>query len=154
MSAQAATKPNTGATTKPSLTLKRRLKASPERVFAAWTDPEKITRWMGPDEGKAISAECDARTGGRYRWVMQGTSGEIHDVSGVFREVVPNEKLVFTWAWKSTPERQSLVTVLITPDGDGSLLTLTHEQFFDADARDRHRNGWNGALDKMEKLFT
>ncbi|HEX3502862.1 MAG TPA: SRPBCC domain-containing protein [Xanthobacteraceae bacterium] len=108
---------------------------------------------MGPGEAKAISAECDARTGGRYHWVMQTLSGEIHDVSGVFREVIPNEKLVFTWAWKSTPERQSLVTVLITPDGEGSLLTLTHEQFFDEDACDRHQGGWNGALDKMEKLF-
>ena len=78
-------------------------------------------------------------------------SGEEHDVGGVYREIVPNEKLVFTWAWKSTPERESLVTVLIKPDGDGSLLTLTHEQFFDEDARDRHQQGWAGALDKMEK---
>ena len=64
----------------------------------------------------------------------------------------PNEKLVFTWAWKTTPERESLVTVLLKPDGDGTLLTLTHEQFFDEDARDRHKGGWNGALDKMEKI--
>jgi uncharacterized protein YndB with AHSA1/START domain len=153
MSAQAATKPNTGTTTKPSLTLKRRLKASPEKVFAAWTDPEKVKRWMGPGDAKAISAECDARAGGHYRWVMQNGAGEIHDVSGAYREFVPSEKLVFTWAWKSTPERQSLVTVLIKPDGDGSLLTLTHEQFFDEEARDRHQTGWSATLDKMEKMF-
>jgi uncharacterized protein YndB with AHSA1/START domain len=140
--------------TKPSLTLKRRIKASPDKVFAAWTDPEKVKRWMGPGEAKALAAESDPRTGGRYRWVMQTPAGEIHDVSGVYREVIPNEKLVFTWAWKSTPERESLVTVEIKPDGDGSLLTLTHEQFFDADARDRHQQGWNGALDKMEQMFT
>ena len=109
---------------------------------------------MGPGEAKALAAESDPRTGGRYRWVMQTPGGEIHDVSGVYREVIPNEKLVFTWAWKSTPERESLVTIEIKPDGDGSLLTLTHEQFFDADARDRHQQGWNGALDKMEKMFT
>jgi uncharacterized protein YndB with AHSA1/START domain len=146
---QAAVKPST----KPSLTLKRRLKAPPAKVFAAWTDPEKVKRWMGPGEIKALSAECDVRSGGHYRWVMQDPVGETHEVGGVYREVVPNEKLVFTWAWKSTPERQSLVTVLITPDGEGSLLTLTHEQFFDEDACDRHQGGWNGALDKMEKLF-
>jgi uncharacterized protein YndB with AHSA1/START domain len=108
---------------------------------------------MGPGEMKAVIAESDTRTGGRYRWVMQAPNGEQHDVGGVYREVVPNQKLVFTWAWKSTPERESLVTVEIKPDGDGSLLTLTHEQFFDEDARDRHQGGWNGALDKMEKLF-
>jgi uncharacterized protein YndB with AHSA1/START domain len=144
---------STQTATKPSLTLKRRLKASPAKVFAAWIDPEKIKHWMGPGEIKALSAECDARTGGRFRWVMRAPDGEVHDVSGVYREVVPNEKLVFTWAWKSTPERESLVTVLIKPDGDGSLLTLTHEQFFDEDARDRHQGGWNSALDKMQQMF-
>ena len=43
------------------------------------------------------------------------------------------------------PERESLVTVVLKPDGDGTLLTLTHEQFIDEDARDRHQGGWNGA---------
>lgn len=143
----------TQAATKPSLTLRRRLNAPPAKVFAAWTDPEKVKRWMGPGETRALSVECDLRTGGRYRWVMQSPAGEIHDVSGVYREVIANEKLVFTWAWKSTPERESLVTVLIKPDGDGSLLTLTHEQFFDDEARSRHHQGWSSALDKMEKLF-
>ena len=143
----------TQTATKPSLTLKRRFKAPPAKVFAAWTDPEKVKRWMGPGEVKALRAECDVRTGGRYRWVMQTPTGEEHDVTGVYREVIPNEKLVFTWAWRTTPERESLVTVELKPDGDGTLLTLTHEQFFDEQARDGHRGGWNGALDKMEKLF-
>ncbi len=57
--------------TKPSLTLKRRLKAPPAKVFAAWIDPEKVKRWMGPGEIKALHVETDPRTGGRYRWVMQ-----------------------------------------------------------------------------------
>jgi uncharacterized protein YndB with AHSA1/START domain len=109
--------------------------------------------WMGPGEAKATIVESDLRVGGRYRWVMVAPDGEVHDVRGVYREVVPDEKLVFTWGWKSTPERESLVTVLIKPDGDGSILTLTHEQFFDEDARDRHNSGWSSAIDKMEKMF-
>ena len=141
------------AAAKPSLTLKRRLKAPPAKVFAAFTDPEKVRHWMGPGAMKALQAESDLRVGGRYRWVMQSPDGEEHDVSGVYREVVANEKLVFTWAWKTMPERESLVTVLLKPDGDGTLLTLMHEQFADEDARDRHQSGWDGALDKMEKLF-
>jgi uncharacterized protein YndB with AHSA1/START domain len=144
---------STQTATKPSLTLKRRFKAPPAKVFAAWTDPEKVKRWMGPGEVKAVSVTCDVRVGGRYRWLMRAPNGEEYDVGGVYREVVPNERLVFTWAWKSTPERESLVTVLIKPDGEGSLLTLTHEQFFDEEVRDRHQQGWAGALDKMEKLF-
>ena len=140
--------------TKPSLTIKRRFNAAPAKVFAAWTEAEKVRRWMGPGEVQVLSAESDARTGGRYRWVMQAPNGEQHDVSGVYREVTPNEKLVFTWAWKSTPERESLVTVTLKPDGDGTLMTLTHEQFFDEDARDRHQYGWNGAMEKLDKYLT
>jgi uncharacterized protein YndB with AHSA1/START domain len=144
---------STRTAAKPSLTLKRRLRAPPAKVFAAWTDPEKVKGWIGPGEVKVLRVESDPRVGGRYRWLMQAPNGEQHDVSGVYREVVANEKLVFTWAWKSTPERESLVTVLIKPDDDGSLLTLTHEQFFDEAARDRHQGGWTGALDKLEKIF-
>jgi uncharacterized protein YndB with AHSA1/START domain len=143
----------TNVAVKPSLTIKRRFNAPPAKVFAAWTDPEKIKRWMGPGEIKAVSAETDPRAGGRYHWVMQAPNGEQHDVGGVYREVVPNEKLVFTWAWKSTPERESLVTVTFKGDGDGTLMTVLHEQFFDEDARDRHNQGWEGALLKMEKYL-
>ena len=140
-------------TVKPSLTLKRRLNAPPAKVYAAWTDPTQIKRWFGPTQVEALSAAADVRVGGRYRIVMRGSDGEEHDVSGVYREVVPNEKLVFTWAWRTTPERESLVTVTLKADGSGTILTLTHEQFFDEPARDRHRSGWTGALDKLEAYF-
>lgn len=144
---------STAATVKPSLTIKRRFNAPPAKVFSAWIDPEKVKRWMGPGEVKALNVESDPRVGGRYRWIMQAPDGQQHDVSGSYREVVPNEKLVFTWAWKSTPERQSLVTVTFKDDGGGTLMTLHHEQFFDDDARDRHNQGWEGAMLKFEKLF-
>ena len=99
---------------KPSLTLKRRLKAPPAKVFAAWTDPEKVNRWFAPGEATTQRAESDARVGGRYRFVMRAPDGEEHDVSGVYRDVVANRKLVFTWAWKSRAgARKSLVTVLL-----------------------------------------
>jgi len=138
---------------KPSLTIKRRINATPEKVFKAWTDPEKIKQWMGPGEIKTIRAENDVRTGGRYRIVMLTPGGEEHDVSGVYREVVANEKLVYTWAWKSTPERESIVTVTFKPDDGGTLLTLSHEQFVDEAARDSHQGGWNGAMEKLEKYL-
>jgi uncharacterized protein YndB with AHSA1/START domain len=134
---------------KPSLTLKRRLAAAPEKVYAAWTDPEKIVRWFGPDSGPVKSASLDVRDGGRYAIEFSTEDGEEHHVSGIYREVLPNEKLVFSWMWRTMPERQSLVTVLIKPDGDGTLLTLIHDQFFDEAARDRHEFGWNGTLDKL-----
>ena len=142
----------TQTATKPSLTIKRRFNVPPAKVFAAWIDPEKVKLWMGPGEMKAAHVESDPRTGGRYRWVMRAPSGEEHDVSGVYREVIANEKLVFTWAWKTSPERESLVTVSLQPDGDGTLLTLLHQQLFDQTARDGHERGWIGALEKLERF--
>lgn len=138
---------------KPSLAIKRRLDASPATVFSAWTDPQKITRWFGPEGGDVLHADTDVRTGGRYHIVFRTEDGEEHDVSGVYREVVPNEKLQFTWMWRTMPERESLVTVALKRDGDGCVLTLTHEQFFDEPARDRHHAGWSGALDKLERYL-
>ena len=138
---------------KPALTLKRRLNAPPSKIYRAWTDAAKISRWFGPEDAEILRAETDVRVGGRFRIVFRGPDGEEHDVGGVYREVVPKQKLVFTWAWISTPERESLVTVALKRDGDGTLLTLTHEQFFDEPARDRHRSGWSGALDNLENYI-
>jgi len=138
---------------KPSLTLKRRIAAPPTKVYAAWTDPQQIMRWFGPAGAEMISAEVDARVGGRYRMRFRTPDGEEHDVSGTYREVVPDEKLAFTWMWRTLPDRASFVTITIKPDGDGTLLTLLHEQFFDEAARDRHRDGWSGTLEKLARLL-
>jgi len=141
------------ADVKPSLTLKRRLNAPAEKVYAAWTDPQKIVRWFGPDSGPVTKADIDLRVGGGFNIGFHTEDGEYHQVGGVYREVVPNEKLVFTWAWHTMKERESLVTITIKPDGDGSLLTLLHEKFFDEAARDGHQGGWTGSLNKLEALF-
>lgn len=136
----------------PSLTIKRTFKAPAEKVFAAWTQPEGLKRWFGPTDGTTVPlAQTDVRIGGRYRIIMRMVDGEEHRVGGVYKEIVPNRKLVFTWAWESTPERESLVTVEIKPVGTGCEMTFTHERFFDEAARDRHRAGWTGILDKLEQ---
>jgi uncharacterized protein YndB with AHSA1/START domain len=141
--------------TKPSLTLKRRLKATPAQVYAAWADPKKIVHWFGPKEcsSDSVVAEMDVRPGGRYRISFRTEDGEYHEVRGTYREVVPDSRLKFTWAWHTTPERESLVTVTVTKDGDGAILTLHHEQFFDEKARDGHERGWTGTLDKLERYL-
>ena len=139
--------------TRPSLTLTRRLRARPEKVYAAWTEPEKLAQWFGPAQVKAgsVQAQIDLRAGGRYRISFDSANGEHNQVDGIYREVVPNERVVFSWAWHSTPERESLVTVSLKPDGGGTLLTLHHEQFFNEAARDGHQRGWSELLDKLEK---
>ena len=140
---------------KPSLVLKRRIKAAPEKVYEAWTQPEQMTRWWGvtPYSQKKPIAETDLRVGGRFRVQFWGKDEELHAVSGVYREVVPNRRLLFSWAWQSTPERESQVTLDLNPLTDGTILTLTHEQFFSDKARDDHRVGWEAALDNLEKAL-
>jgi uncharacterized protein YndB with AHSA1/START domain len=139
--------------TKPSLTLKRRINAAPAQVFQAWTDPQKMMRWYAPTGAETLHAETDARVGGRFGVRMRTADGQEHDVSGVYREVVPDEKLVFTWQWRSKPEWESLVTITLKRDGEGTILTLIHEQLPDEAEREGHRNGWSGALDKLAGLF-
>lgn len=141
--------------TQPSLILTRRLRAAPATVFAAWTDPEKIIRWFGPEQtiADSVRADMDVRVGGRFRIRFRTDDGEDHEVGGRYLEVVPDRRLVFSWAWHTTPERQSRVTVTLRDEGDVTLLTLTHDRFFDEAARDGHRRGWTGTLDKLERMF-
>ena len=138
---------------RPSLTFARRLKASPAKVYAAWTHPEKIVRWFGRADlrRETMRAVIDARVGGHYR-ISFDTESEYYEVGGIYREVVENERLVFSLAWHSTPERESLVTVTLKPDGEGTWLTVHHAQLFDEASREGHERGWLGALDKLEKF--
>ena len=155
MATPSAAAGNAGLASRPSLTLKRRLNAIPEKVYAAWTDPEKIARWFGPAQVRAgsVQASIDLRVGGRYRISFEGGDGEYFQVDGVYREVVPNARIAFSWAWHSTPERESQVTVSLQPDGSGTLLTLHHEQFFNEAERDGHARGWDALFDKLEKYL-
>jgi uncharacterized protein YndB with AHSA1/START domain len=145
---------NTKTQERPSLALVRKLDAEPAKVWRALTEPEMLKQWMAPDATTRVStAEIDLRVGGRYRIVMSSTGREDHDVRGVYREIVPNKKLVYTWAWKSTPERESLVTIELRSAAGGTELTLRHEQFADEEARDKHQHGWTGCLASLERFF-
>ena len=141
---------------KPALALARRYPVGPEKVWRAWTDPEAVKRWFGPGPGEPVSlAELDVRVGGRFRVVFGGADGKAHECSGVYKEVVPNRKLVFTWTWpNTTPERESLVTVIFKAVEGGTELAFKHEQLFDEQVRDAHKRGWSGALGKLEGLLT
>lgn len=136
---------------KPSLTLERHYPVAPEKVWRAWTDPEAVKRWWGPGPGEPVSvAELDVRVGGRFRIVFGGADGRAHECAGVYQEVVPNRKLVFTWCWpNTTPERVSVVTIVFEDLKGRTRLVFQHEQLFDEKVRDDHKRGWSGTLDKL-----
>lgn len=138
---------------RPSLTLSRRIRAAPAKVYAAWTQAELMTQWWAPGAPKPAKVALDVRPGGRFDIRMPAADGAEHRVLGTYREVVPDARLVFTWAWISTPERESVVTVTFAPDGDGTLMTLRHDRFFDVEARDNHEKGWAPALDKLAAML-
>jgi uncharacterized protein YndB with AHSA1/START domain len=133
----------------PSVTIVRRIKASPAKVYAAITQPEQMLRWWGPDAGPTLRVEADVRPGGRFSIVFRLLNGEEHNPTGVYREVLPEKKLVFTWEWPGMPERESLVTFLLTPFDGGTELTLIHEQLPDEEAQQSHERGWSGLLHKL-----
>jgi len=90
------------------------------------------------------------RVGGRFRIIFGGTQGTDHECTGVYREVAPNRKLVFSWCWpRTTPDRVSQITILLKPAGGGTDLKFLHEQFFDAAARDGHQRGWTESFAKL-----
>ena len=140
---------------KPSLALSRSYRVAPEKVWRAWTDPEAVKRWWGPGGVQPVSlARLDVRVGGRFRIVFGGAEGKDHEVQGVYKEVVPNRKLVFTWTWpNSTPERESLVTIMFRAVGRGTQLDFLHEQLFDETVRDNHKRGWSETLDKLAQFL-
>jgi uncharacterized protein YndB with AHSA1/START domain len=137
----------------PSLTLVRRMKAAPAKVFDAWTRPEVLATWWGPHHTRVLEAEIDAREGGAFRVVLQEDTGAQHEITGTYAEMDVPRRLVFSWAWTSAPERVSRVTVVLRAIAEGTEVTLTHDRFADTGTATRHRRGWTESLDRLTTRF-
>ena len=91
--------------------------------------------------------------GGSFRIAFRTEDGERHVCLGTYRDVEPNRRLSFSWEWITMPERRSQVELGFREVADGTELTLHHSQFADEAARDGHREGWTGALDKLGRTL-
>ena len=139
---------------RPSLSITRHYAVAPEKVWRAWTEPQALSRWFGPGEpGSVTRAELDVRKGGRYDIAFRTQDGEEHGVSGTYQEVVENRRLSFTWAWRTTPDRVSLVTIELRPTAQGTELDFRHDRFFDQQARDNHERGWTATFAKLDEFL-
>ena len=101
-------------------------------VFNAWTDPEQIAQWFPPKDFTASACELDPRPGGVFRVVMKGPEGEPFNGGefpgeGVFTEVVPNERLAFTFAGEGDNPPPILMTVLFEDHGGGKTKVTVHQ---------------------------
>src|SRR4051794_35268003 len=133
----------------PSVAIVRRSKAPPAKVWAAITQADLMLRWWGPDAGPTLSVVADVRPGGRFSVVFRLLNGDEHNPTGIYREVVPEKTLAFSWDFPGTQEPESLVTFRLEPFDGGTVLTLTHEHLPHEAARKSHEQGWNGLLDKL-----
>jgi uncharacterized protein YndB with AHSA1/START domain len=139
----------------PSLALERHYPVPPEKVWRAWTDPKALSRWFGPGEPDSVTrAELDVRPGGRYTVAFRTQDGEEHCVSGNYEEVVVNQRLVFSWAWQSTPDRVSRVTITLRPNDGGTEMAFRHDRFVDQAARDGHERGWLATFEKLDHVLS
>jgi uncharacterized protein YndB with AHSA1/START domain len=119
-----------------------RIAAPRETVFAYFTDPEKMIRWMG------TAVNLDARPGGVYRVDMNG-----RDIaSGAYVEVDPPHRVVFTFGWERggapIPPGGSTVEVTLSPDGDGTVVHLVHRDLPEPTVPP-HAEGWDHFLERL-----
>ena len=137
-----------------TLVITRVLDAPRELVFAAWVDPAQAARWWGPKGFTTVSAEMDVRVSGAWRRRMRSPEGTEHASRGIYREIAPPERLVFTFGWEQggAPGHgpETIVTLTFADLGDGQTeLTLRQEGFATVAGRDDHQRGWSGALDRL-----
>jgi uncharacterized protein YndB with AHSA1/START domain len=137
--------------------VRRHLEVSPERVFDAWLDPDRLSRWMfGPavrDEA-IVRLSLDARPGGAFSFIVRRNGVEIDHV-GTYLEIDRPRRLVFTWAIRGdSDDAPSRVAIDVTADEGGCLVSLTHEMDPKwADYADRTRAGWTTMLEALARAL-
>ena len=136
-------------------TLVREVDATPEEVWAAWTDPDEAADWWHPRNTRTPrdEVEIDARVDGRYVYTMVNEdSGERVVTGGVYREVVPFERLVFTWGNPDDePDDQPVITVTLEPVGDRTRMTFDLRGVSGTPGDGYFYDGWVDALDSLEE---
>ncbi|MDQ1185805.1 SRPBCC family protein [Agrobacterium larrymoorei] len=151
----------TSETARHELILMREIDAPPEKIFRAWTDPELLKQWFCPKPWGVSHAELDVRAGGSSIIVMKGPNGEEVENRGVYLEVVPNKKIVFTDAFKSAwvPSDKPFMTgiVLLEPFGDGRTKYTAMARHWTEEDKQTHEamgfhEGWGAAADQLEAL--
>jgi uncharacterized protein YndB with AHSA1/START domain len=139
-----------------TLVITRLLDAPRAMVFAAWIDQDQAAQWWGPKGFTSVSCTMHVRVGGVWRRVMRSPDGAELTARGVYREIAAPERLVFTYAWEDAagnPKHETLVTLTFADLGGKTELTLRHALFETVAARDDHRDGWSGCLERFAEYL-
>jgi len=136
------------------LRLQRVIRATRQRVFAAWITPADLLKWFGSKECQPRSARIHPRVGGEYHFRLKTERhGEVH-LHGVFRELKRPSRLVYTWNLSGDPKLEhdeSLVTVEFLGHDGATEIRITHDHLPNEEIREDHTRGWNECLDSLEK---
>jgi uncharacterized protein YndB with AHSA1/START domain len=143
------------ATAAPNELIIVRIFAAPRAlVWKMFTEIEHALKWGGPRDYPMIRLEADLRPGGKWRGCLRAKeSGEELWQGGVYREIVPPERLVYTFAWdegSGNSPNETLVTITLAEEGaDKTKMTFRQAPFISGESRDGHRAGWNSAFDRL-----
>jgi uncharacterized protein YndB with AHSA1/START domain len=139
------------------LTINRVFDAPPSLVFNAFSDPKRMLQWLGPRDYPASYVEADVRPGGKWRACLDAAaSGEKLWHGGVYREVVPSKRLVFTFAWDredGSSGLETLITIDFEDQAGKTQMQFRQATFDTIEDCDGHRTGWNSAFDRLEELL-
>lgn len=136
------------------LLITRVVDAPADLVFSMWTDPEHFRHWMGPGKYECRHAEMDVRVGGAYRGMIYADDDGESWFGGVYREIEPHTRLVFTFKWDKGPsgELETLVTITFREDANGrTSMTFHQTPFLNVERRDSHVGGWNSAFNNLQQ---
>ena len=136
-----------------TLEVRKTIRATPQQLFDAWTQPSILRRWWGPKGMTCIAAQIDLRIGGGYRIANRFEDGRVIWIAGEFEQIDPPSLLVYTWRvdTQTTPER---VTVRFERRGGATDVIVRHERIAEEAAREQHERGWHDCLDGLEALMT
>ncbi len=144
-------------TTDRELLVTRVIDAPRALVFKAWTEPEQVARWWGPQGFTTTFCDMDIRPGGTFRFCMRSPAGTDHWKRGVYREIVAPERIVFTFAWEDAagnPGHELLTTVTFAEQGRKTKLTLHQAAFETAEGCNDHQGGWTSCLERFGEYMT
>jgi uncharacterized protein YndB with AHSA1/START domain len=144
------------ATADRELIVSRLIDAPRKLVFMAWTNPEHVARWWGPQGFTTTYCKMDVRPGGAFRVCMRSPDGADLWKRGIYRDIVEPERIVFTFAWEDAagnPGHELLTTVTFVEHGSGTKLTLHQAVFQTVEARESHRAGWTSCLERFAEYI-
>jgi uncharacterized protein YndB with AHSA1/START domain len=140
----------------PTLEMKRLLPAAPSVAFAAFSEPNELAKWWGPQGFTIPSVEFDPRVGATYRIEMRPPEGDSFNLVGEFRDVDPPARLAFTFVWEEPDpdDVETLVGLSFRELGGSTEVALTQGSFKTEARRALHRDGWTDSFDKLEHLMS